>query len=88
MRKRKTQIKEEKLEFIKGKVAEILKIVPLELKSVIDMILSDIRKEDYNLASARCLSIMNKLNQVPTIKKLLCEILPNMEKEIKLLKGN
>lgn len=69
-------IREKRKAFVREKIKRIEEVVPEGLKSLVGMILDDIKQENYQMAAARCINMKSKLDQAPTVKMLLGLILP------------
>jgi hypothetical protein len=70
-------IRDKRKSFVKQKIREIETVSPAGLKTLMSMVIGDLRKEDYRMASARCRSAINQLDQSPNLKKILSEVLPD-----------
>ena len=51
--------------------------------TIIKMVINDLKKRDFRMASSRCIAHAGVLDKAPTVKAKLCQILPDLEKFLK-----
>lgn len=71
----------------KAKVRQVLleinQILPDGLKGLIEMVAYDLQQGNNKMATARCISMANRLDAAPTVQRKLGELLPGFAEFLK-----